>query len=83
MEQQYHRIKITVQHLQGLVKELQRAKDALAVSKIREETLQNQVIADTRRVVEQEQPGEVKRWKRLAVVSPVHEHSHTYLPLRS
>ncbi|XP_016363983.1 centrosomal protein of 162 kDa isoform X2 [Sinocyclocheilus rhinocerous] len=102
---------IIVQHLQGQVKELQGAKDALAVSKIREETLQNQlsklleelkqakeahspelrhftsleqkiqsmelrynqrekqlqqVIADTRRVVEQEQQGEVERWKRLA-----------------
>uniref|UniRef100_A0A672QDM9 Centrosomal protein of 162 kDa n=1 Tax=Sinocyclocheilus grahami TaxID=75366 RepID=A0A672QDM9_SINGR len=103
---------IIVQHLQGQVKELQGAKDALAVSKIREETLQNQVvrlchqelkqakeahspelrhftsleqkiqsmelrysqrekplqqvIADTRRVVEREQQGEVERWKRLA-----------------
>ncbi|XP_043117121.1 centrosomal protein of 162 kDa isoform X3 [Puntigrus tetrazona] len=102
---------IIVQHLQGQVKELQGVKDALAVSKIREETLQNQlsklleelklakeshspelrhftsleqkiqsmelrynqrekqlqqVIADTRRVVEQEQQGEVERWKRLA-----------------
>ncbi|KAL1259800.1 hypothetical protein QQF64_010377 [Cirrhinus molitorella] len=102
---------IIVQHLQGQLKELQGAKDALAVSKIREETLQNQlsklleelkqakeahspelrhftsleqkiqsmelrynqrekqlqqVIADTRRVVEQEQQGEVERWKRLA-----------------
>ncbi|XP_050988431.1 centrosomal protein of 162 kDa [Labeo rohita] len=102
---------IIVQHLQGEVKELQGAKDALSVSKIREETLQNQlsklleelkqakeahspelrhftsleqkiqsmelrynqrekqlqqVIADTRRVVEQEQQGEVERWKRLA-----------------
>uniref|UniRef100_A0A673IS33 Centrosomal protein of 162 kDa n=1 Tax=Sinocyclocheilus rhinocerous TaxID=307959 RepID=A0A673IS33_9TELE len=100
---------IIVQHLQGQVKELQGAKDA--VSKIREETLQNplsklleelkqakeahgpelrhftsleqkiqsmelrysqrekplqQVIAVTRRVVEQEQHGEVERWKRLA-----------------
>ncbi|XP_067304358.1 centrosomal protein of 162 kDa [Pseudorasbora parva] len=102
---------IIVQHLQGQVKELQRTKDALAVSKIREEALQNQlsklleelkqakeahspelrhftsleqkiqsmelrynqrekqlqqVIADTRRVVEQEQQGEVERWRRLA-----------------
>ncbi|XP_052435266.1 centrosomal protein of 162 kDa isoform X1 [Carassius gibelio] len=102
---------IIVQHLKGQVKELQGAKDALAVSKIREETLQNQlsklleelkqakeahspelrhftsleqkiqsmelrytqrekqlqqVIADTRRVVEQEQQGELERWKRLA-----------------
>ncbi|XP_058603763.1 centrosomal protein of 162 kDa isoform X2 [Onychostoma macrolepis] len=102
---------IIVQHLQGQVKELQGAKDALVLSKIREETLQNQlsklleelkqakeahspelkhftileqkiqsmelrynqrekqlqqVIADTRRVVEQEQQGEVERWKRLA-----------------
>lgn len=93
------------------MKELQGAKDALAVSKIREETLQNQlsklleelkqakeahspelkhftsleqkiqsmelhytqrekqlqqVIADTRQVVEQEQQGQVERWKRLA-----------------
>ncbi|XP_077074157.1 centrosomal protein of 162 kDa isoform X2 [Siphateles boraxobius] len=102
---------IIVQHLQGQVKELKGTKDALAVSKIREETLQNQlsklleelkqakeahspelrhftsleqkiqsmefryhqrekqlqqVIADTRRVVEQEQQGEVERWRRLA-----------------
>ncbi|XP_059424239.1 centrosomal protein of 162 kDa isoform X3 [Carassius carassius] len=102
---------IIVQHLKGQVKELQGAEDALAVSKIREETLQNQlsklleelkqakeahspelrhftsleqkiqsmelrytqrekqlqqVIADTRRVVEQEQQGEVERWKRLS-----------------
>ncbi|XP_051577112.1 centrosomal protein of 162 kDa isoform X2 [Myxocyprinus asiaticus] len=34
---------IIVQHLQGQVKELQRTKDALAISKIREETLQNQL----------------------------------------
>ncbi|XP_052000254.1 centrosomal protein of 162 kDa [Xyrauchen texanus] len=102
---------ITVQHLQGQVKELQRTKDALAISKIREETLQNQlskllqelklakeahspelrhftsleqkiksmelrynqrekqlqqVIADTRQVVELKQQGEVERWRRLA-----------------
>ncbi|KAG1962027.1 centrosomal protein of 162 kDa [Pimephales promelas] len=102
---------IIVQHLQGQVKELKGTKDALAVSKIREETLQNQlsklleelkrakeahspqlrhftsleqkiksmelryhqrekqlqqVIADTRRVVEQEQQDEVERWRRLA-----------------
>ncbi|XP_067250061.1 centrosomal protein of 162 kDa isoform X1 [Chanodichthys erythropterus] len=102
---------IIVQHLQGQIKELQGTKDALAVSKIREDTLQNQlsklleelkqakeahspelrhftsleqkiqsmelrynqrekqlqqVIADTRRVVEQEQQGEVERWRRLA-----------------
>ncbi|TRY86368.1 hypothetical protein DNTS_012144 [Danionella cerebrum] len=102
---------IIVQHLQGQVKELQGFKDALAVSKLREETLQNQlsklleelkeakdahspelkhfinleqkiqsmelrydqrekqlqqVIANTRRVVEQEQQGELERWKRLA-----------------
>ncbi|KAK7158038.1 hypothetical protein R3I93_009287 [Phoxinus phoxinus] len=102
---------IILQHLQGQVKELKGTKDALAVSKIREETLQNQlsklleelkqakeahspelrhftsleqkiqsmelryhqrekqlqqVIADTRRVVEQEQQGEVERWRRLA-----------------
>ncbi len=36
---------IIVQHLQVQVKELQGAKDALAVSKIREETLQNQVVS--------------------------------------
>ncbi|KAI7806775.1 putative centrosomal protein of 162 kDa [Triplophysa rosa] len=102
---------IVVQHLQAQVKELQGAKDALTVSKTREETLQNQlsrlleelkqakeahspelrhfasleqkiqsmelrysqrekqlqqVIADTRRVVEQEQRGEVDRWRRIA-----------------
>ncbi|XP_056618612.1 centrosomal protein of 162 kDa isoform X1 [Triplophysa dalaica] len=102
---------IVVQHLQAQVKELQGAKDGLTVSKIREETLQNQlsklleelkqakeahrpelrhfasleqkiqsmelrysqrekqlqqVIADTRRVVEQEQWGEVDRWRRIA-----------------
>lgn len=37
-------IQIIVQHLQGQVKELKGTKDALAVSKIREETLQNQVV---------------------------------------
>lgn len=102
---------IIVQHLQGQVKELQGTKEALAVTKLREETLQNQlsklleelkeakeahspelkhftsleqkiqsmefrysqrekqlqqVIADTRQVVEQEQQGEVERWRKLA-----------------
>ncbi|XP_073781230.1 centrosomal protein of 162 kDa isoform X4 [Danio rerio] len=102
---------IIVQHLQGQVKELQGTKEALAVTKLREETLQNQlsklleelkeakeahspelkhftsleqkiqsmefrysqrekqlqqVIADTRRVVEQEQQSEVERWRKLA-----------------
>ncbi|XP_073728441.1 centrosomal protein of 162 kDa isoform X3 [Misgurnus anguillicaudatus] len=102
---------IIIQHLQAQVKELQSTREALAVSKIREETLQNQlsklleelkqakeghspelrhftsleqkiqsmelrysqrekqlqqVIADTRRVVEQEQQGEVDRWRRVA-----------------
>lgn len=102
---------IIIQHLQAQVKELQGTREALSVSKIREETLQNQlsklleelkqakeghspelrhftsleqkiqsmelrysqrekqlqqVIADTRRVVEQEQQGEVDRWRRIA-----------------
>uniref|UniRef100_A0A8B9GU06 Centrosomal protein of 162 kDa n=1 Tax=Astyanax mexicanus TaxID=7994 RepID=A0A8B9GU06_ASTMX len=102
---------IMVLHLREQLKELQGTKDALAVSKLREETLQNQlaklleelklakeahtpelrhftslehkitsmelryqqreqelqqVIAQTRSVVEQEQQAEVTRWKKLA-----------------
>ncbi|XP_036446069.1 centrosomal protein of 162 kDa isoform X2 [Colossoma macropomum] len=102
---------IMVLNLREQVKELQSAKDSLAVSKIREETLQNQLaklleelkqakethspelrhfaslehkihsmerrynqreqelqqmIAQTRSVVEQEQQAEVARWKKLA-----------------
>ncbi|KAI4895285.1 hypothetical protein NFI96_000263 [Prochilodus magdalenae] len=102
---------IMVLHLREQVKELQSTKDALAVSKLREETLQNQLaklleelkhakeahtpelrhftslehkihsmelrynqreqelqqmIAQTRSVVEQEQQAEVARWKKLA-----------------
>ncbi|KAM4632876.1 centrosomal protein of 162 kDa [Polymixia lowei] len=102
---------IMVQHLRNQVKELQGAKDALAVSKIREDTLQNQltklleelkqakeahspelkhlcslerkihdmelrhtqrekelqqVIGQTRQVVEAEQQSEVERWRSLA-----------------
>ncbi|XP_072536151.1 centrosomal protein of 162 kDa isoform X2 [Salminus brasiliensis] len=102
---------IMVLHLREQLKELQSTKDALVVSKLREETLQNQlaklleelkqakeahspelrhftslehkihsmelryqqreqelqqVIAQTRSVVEQEQQTEVARWKRLA-----------------
>ncbi|XP_029592779.1 centrosomal protein of 162 kDa isoform X1 [Salmo trutta] len=102
---------IMVQHLRDQVKELQGTRDALAVSKLREDTLQNQltrlleelkqakechspelrhftslerkihsmelrhtqrekelqqVIGQTRLVVEAEQQSEVKRWRRLA-----------------
>ncbi|XP_062847341.1 centrosomal protein of 162 kDa isoform X2 [Trichomycterus rosablanca] len=102
---------IMVLHLREQLKELQRIKEALAVSKLREETLQSQLtklleelkqakeahspelrhfaslerkihtmelrynrreqelqqmIAQTRSVVEQEQQAEVARWKRLA-----------------
>ncbi|XP_070994300.1 centrosomal protein of 162 kDa isoform X2 [Oncorhynchus clarkii lewisi] len=102
---------IMVQHLRDQVKELQGTKDALAVSKLREDTLQNQltrlleelkqakechspelrhftslerkiysmelrhtqrekelqqVIGQTRLVVEAEQQSEVERWRRLA-----------------
>uniref|UniRef100_A0AAR2K9R9 Centrosomal protein of 162 kDa n=1 Tax=Pygocentrus nattereri TaxID=42514 RepID=A0AAR2K9R9_PYGNA len=102
---------IMVLHLREQVKELQSTKDSLAVSKIREETLQNQLaklleelkqakeahspelrhfaslehkihsmerrynqreqelqqmITQTRSVVEQEQQAEVARWKKLA-----------------
>ena len=37
-------LQIMVQHLRDQVKELQETKDALAVSKLREDTLQNQVL---------------------------------------
>ena len=37
-------LQIMVQHLRDQVKELQGTKDALAVSKLREDTLQNQVF---------------------------------------
>ncbi|XP_041758347.1 centrosomal protein of 162 kDa [Coregonus clupeaformis] len=102
---------IMVQHLRDQVKELQGTKDALAVSKLREDTLQNQltklleelkqakechspelrhftslerkihsmelrhtqrekelqqVMGQTRLVVEAEQQSEVERWRRLA-----------------
>ncbi|XP_058252121.1 centrosomal protein of 162 kDa isoform X1 [Hemibagrus wyckioides] len=102
---------VMVLHLREQLKELQRNKEALALSKLREETLQNQLtklleelkqakeahspelrhfaslehkihtmelrynqreqelqqmIAQTRLVVEQEQQAEVSRWKRLA-----------------
>ncbi|XP_053490487.1 centrosomal protein of 162 kDa [Ictalurus furcatus] len=102
---------VMVLHLREQLKELQRTKEALALSKLREETLQNQLsklleelkqakethspelrhfaslehkihtielrynqreqelqqmIAQTRLVVEQEQQAEVIRWKRLA-----------------
>ncbi|KAK3552025.1 hypothetical protein QTP70_031584 [Hemibagrus guttatus] len=102
---------VMVLHLREQLKELQRNKEALALSKLREETLQNQltklleelkqakeahspelrhfaslehkihtmelrynqreqelqqIIAQTRLVVEQEQQAEVSRWKRLA-----------------
>ncbi|XP_055760704.1 centrosomal protein of 162 kDa isoform X1 [Salvelinus fontinalis] len=102
---------IMVQHLRDQVKELQGTKDALAVSKLREDTLQNQltrlleelkqakechspelrhftslerkihsmelrhtqrekelqqVIGQTRLVVEAEQQSDVERWRRLA-----------------
>eukprot|EP00063_Salmo_salar_P039984 XP_014014819.1 PREDICTED: centrosomal protein of 162 kDa isoform X2 [Salmo salar] len=102
---------IMVQHLRDQVKELQGTKDALAVSKLREDTLQNQltrlleelkqakechspelrhftslerkihsmelrhtqrekelqqVIGQTRLVVEAEQQSEVEHWRRLA-----------------
>ncbi|MCJ8728206.1 hypothetical protein PDJAM_G00001680 [Pangasius djambal] len=102
---------VMVLHLREQLKELQRTKEALALSKLREETLQNQLtklleelkqakeahspelrhfaslehkihtmelrynqreqelqqmIAQTRLVVEQEQQAEVMRWKRLA-----------------
>ncbi|XP_045064582.1 centrosomal protein of 162 kDa-like [Coregonus clupeaformis] len=102
---------IRVQHLRDQVKELQGTKDALAVSKLREDTLQNQltklleelkqakechspelrhftslerkihsmelrhtqrekelqqVMGQTRLVVEAEQQSEVERWRRLA-----------------
>ncbi|KAF4087905.1 hypothetical protein AMELA_G00076690 [Ameiurus melas] len=102
---------VMVLHLREQLKELQRTKEALALSKLREETLQNQLtklleelkqakeahspelrhfaslehkihtmelrynqreqelqqmIAQTRLVVEQEQQAEVMRWRRLA-----------------
>ncbi|KAF5890220.1 centrosomal protein [Clarias magur] len=102
---------VMVLHLREQLKELQRTKEALALSKLREETLQNQMtklfeelkqakeahspemrhfanlehkihtmelrynqreqelqqmIAQARLVVEQEQQAEVTRWKRLA-----------------
>uniref|UniRef100_A0A8C5KJ83 Centrosomal protein of 162 kDa n=1 Tax=Jaculus jaculus TaxID=51337 RepID=A0A8C5KJ83_JACJA len=57
---------VLIKHFQSQVNERQGKQESLAVSQVREEILQKEIIQQTRQVVETEQNKEVEKWKRLA-----------------